>query len=477
MKLIYLFLFLALTQICLAQPKTARQNLTKADKERIEKEADALVKAYMSLDIFSGVVLIAQGGKPFYHKAFGLANRETKTPNTINTRFDIGSMNKSFTKVIVLQMVNEGKLKLSDPMGKYLDGFAPEAAEKVTIEQLLNHTSGFGDYHTSEYFDLPISEKTLANIIQIIQQLPLMFEPGTAQAYSNAGYVLLGGIIEKASGKPYYQNVRERIVKPLRLKNTYLEDKYNVPQRAIGYLYTMRGELENNEGFQENPTPAGGFYATTTDLLTFYRAYHYGNKLWDESTRSLDEFYAFNQEHQNTGGAMMHAGGFNGANTVLFEILRDQISVIVLANMDEPVAEQLGTGILAIIRGKQPEPPVLPARMLVYQTFKEKGIDYVKENFETLTRNFHPDDPKDILLNMIGYNLLYSDRAEEVDEAIQIFELNAELFPDVANVWDSLGEAWLKKGDKHKALKFYKKALEITPDLPSAKKMVKELSQ
>ncbi len=477
MKLRMLLIFMLLINGCYAQSTINKQNLSKADRERIGRETDALVKAYTDLDIFSGVVLIAQDGKPFYHKAFGLANRETKTPNTTNTRFDIGSMNKSMTKVIVLQMVNEGKLKLSDPLGKYLDGFTPEIAEKVTVEHLLNHASGFEAYHTPEYFELPMSEKTLDKTVKWIQKFPLMFEPGTDQAYSNAGYVLLGAIIEKASGKSYFQNVRERIVEPLGLKNTHLEDKYKVPQRAIGYYKTMRGALEDNEWLQEVPTPAGGFYSTTSDMLKFYRAYHYGDKLWNEATQKLDNFYPFYQQHQTTGGAMTHAGGFEGANTVHYEILRDHISVIVFANMDEPVAEQLGAGILAIIRGKQPEQPALPARMAVYQTFKEKGIDYVKTNFEELTRNFHPEDPKDMILNMIGYNLLYADNAVEVDEAVQIFELNTELFPDVANTWDSLGEAWLKKGDKHKALKFYKKALEVNPDLPSAKKMVKELSQ
>ena len=207
-------------------------------------------------------------------------------------------------------------------------------------------------------------------------------------------------------------------------------------------------------------------------MLTFYRAFHYGDELWDEAARSMDDMYKFYQEHQNTGGAMTHAGGFEGANTVHYEILRDKISVIVFANMDEPVAENLGAGILAIIRGKKPESPTLPANQLVYTTWKEKGPNYVKKNWETLTVNFHPSDPKDLILNAIGYDLFFNG---EIDEALAIFKLNTELFPNIGNCWDSYGEALLKKGRKEEALQAYKKALEINPNIPSAKKAVKEL--
>lgn len=302
----------------------------------------------------------------------------------------------------------------------------------------------------------------------------MMFEPGTEQEYSNAGYVLLGLIAEKATGKSYYDLVEERILDPLDMNDTFLREKYTVPNRAIGYYKTMKGELINNDHLQEIPTPAGGFYSTTSDILTFYRAFHYGDKLWDEETRSLDEAYPFYQEHMTTGGAMTHAGGFEGANTVLYEILRDRISVVVFANMDEVVAEDLGAGILAIIRGEEPTSPNLSANQAVYQAYTRHGADYVKNNWEELTTNFHPQDPKDLILNMIGYTLLHSG---EVQEAVEIFRLNTEMFPDVANCWDSYGEALLETGNREEALSAYKKALEIRPDMQSAIDAVQRLEQ
>jgi tetratricopeptide (TPR) repeat protein len=140
--------------------------------------------------------------------------------------------------------------------------------------------------------------------------------------------------------------------------------------------------------------------------------------------------------------------------------------------MDEPVAENIAEGILSIVRGQKPDEPVLPAQQLVWSALIEKGPEYVKQNFEDLTRNFHPTDPKDIILNSIGYDLIFEGNLED---AISVFELNVELFPEAANCYDSLGEALLKIGDKSKALKKYKKALELDPELPSAKIMVKEI--
>lgn len=445
--------------------------------ENLESKVDALVQQYRDLDLFAGVVLVAERGNPVYHKAFGYADRENQLKNTTDTKFDIGSMNKAFTKVAVLSLARDGKLSLSDPLGKFLDGFDPAAAKKVTVEQLLEHTSGLGDYHGPDYWKLSYEEKGIDGRVELIRKMPLQFEPGTEQVYSNAGYILLGAIIEKATGKDFFTVIRERVVDLLGLKNTYLKDKYQTPGRAIGYTRTMRGELEANDFFQDAPAPDGGFYSTTSDIMTFYRAYHYGDALWDEATRKLDPMYPFLQEHSTTGGAIPHAGGFPGASTAHFEVLRDQISVVVFANRDEIVAEDIAAGILAIIRGQAPKQPAQPAQLLIFQSYRDEGIGYIRENFEDLSANWHPDDPKDMILNGIGYNLMASEDPKELDQAIEFFTLNTELFPEIANVWDSLGEAWRKKGDRQRALKYYKKALEIRPDLVSAREAVAELER
>ena len=261
----------------------------------------------------------------------------------------------------------------------------------------------------------------------------------------------------------------------LGLKNIYLENTATLPNQSVGYLKTIFGELEDNRPFNSPPKPDGGFWATTADILSFYQAYFYTNQLLDATTKAGMEYFTFFEELKGMDGkATAMAGGFNGANTVIFEIPSRQISILVFANMDEPVAEQIGSGILKIIRGEEPPAPTLPAARNVWQAWDQHGKEYVKTHFEELTINFHPQDPKDLILNQVGYGLLSHDRP---GEAVEVFVLNTELFPQVANCWDSLGEAWLKKGDKKKALEMYKKALSIDPMLPSAREMVKELEK
>jgi len=451
---------------------TAQKDETLLKKGELTTKIDKLTKQYSKLDIFSGVVLVAENGNPLYHKAFGLANRSTKETNTIKTKFDIGSMNKTFTHMVLLQLWEQGLLKFEDKLGMYLEGFSKEAAEKITINQLVNHTSGIGDYVGADYFDLKYEDKTIEALVERIKKLPLLFEPGTEDDYSNSGFILLGAIIEKVTGKSYHQNVIERIIEPLKLKETYVINGNEVPNYAIGYYKDMKGKLLDNGNFEEVPSSAGGFYATASDMLTFYREFHYGTKILKHETKMQDEFFSMIQEHNQTGGAIPHAGGWNGANTVHYEILRDKISILVFANMDEPVAEQLGAGILAIVRGKDPKSPSLPAVQNVYQAYTKHGIAYVKDHFYELISNFHPTDPKGLILNQIGYSHL---REKQMEKAIAIFQLNTALFPEDANLWDSLGEAYFKKGNREKALEYYSKALKLDPEMPSAKEMVRKL--
>ena len=466
-KLFSLILGFSMLISCNSQISSKIEN-----SDQLESKVDALVKAYQDLDIFSGVVLVAEKGNLKYHKAFGLANRETNTKNTRQTKFDIGSMNKSFTKVLILQLMESGQLVVTDKLGQYLSGFPEVAANKITIRDLLKHSSGYGDYWGRDFNDLPINQKRIPALVERIKKLRLEFEPGTETSYSNAGYVLLGAIIEKITGKTYHQNVVERIINPLGLTETYVVDKSEVPDRAIGYYKDMKGNIYSNTGFVEVPNPDGGFQSTPQDVMTFYTEYFYGTKLLSQKTKLNDNFFGFINENRTTGGAIPMAGGFPGANTAYFEILRDEISIIVFANMNEPVAEQLGAGILAIVRGQEPKSPSLPAIQNVYNHYLEHGIDYIRDHFYELIDNFHAEDPKGIILNAIGYELL---EEKETETAIAFFKLNVELFPEDANLWDSLGEGYYIKGDKDKALHYYKKALQMDPNLTSAKDMIKKL--
>ena len=438
----------------------------------LTSRVDALVKQYQELDIFSGIVLIAENGDEKYHKAFGLANRETKEQNTITTKFDIGSMNKSFTKTVILQLLEEGKLKMTDTLGKYISGFPKNAASKITIMHLLKHKSGYSQYWGDDFEELTIDEKRIPGLVERIKKLRLHFEPGSDVMYSNSGYVLLGAIIEKITGKTYHQNVIDRIITPLKLTETYVIDKHLVPNKTVGYYKDMKGNISTNIGFTEVPNPDGGFQSTPRDIVKFYTEYFYGSKLLSKSIKNNSTFFGGNIKNRTNGKASFMAGGFPGTNTAYYEVLRDKISIIVFANMDEPVAEQLGAGILALIRGEQAKKPSLPANQNIYKHYKKHGLKSVEENFYNLIENFHSEDPKGLILNGIGYDFLKEGNTEE---ALLFFKLNAKLFPEDANLWDSLGEVYYLKGNINKSLEYYNKALALDPFMESSKKMIQKI--
>ena len=237
---------LALGWACGDSPSQSR------DWDGLSVAIDSLIGDYESLGIFSGVVLVASKGSPFYLKAFGPADRGSGTPNNTSTLFDIGSMNKTFTDIVVRQLAEEGKLDLQDKMSSYLPGFSDPRASEITIQHLLEHRSGFTDYHSQDYFNLPLEERRLAAIVERAKSSRLEFDPGTSEAYSNLGYVILGGVIEAATGRSYFEEVRDRIKTPLQLEDTYLTDFSGLSHRvAKGYFYAPLGQLEENVSLQD----------------------------------------------------------------------------------------------------------------------------------------------------------------------------------------------------------------------------------
>ena len=440
-----------------------------------KSEIEDLIQGYVDLGIFSGVVLVMDQGDPLFHKAYGLADRETGRMVRLNTLFDIGSMNKTFTSIVIRQLASEGVLSLSDPLAGYLGNFSDPRAADITLTHLLEHRSGFGDYHSEGYFDLPMAERQLQAIVERAKKEILEFDPGMDKAYSNLGYVMLGAVIERATGNSYFEEVHKRIVEPLGLSDTYLKDFEGLQDRmAKGYWYTPLGDLEVSAPIQDVPNPDGGFLSTALDIAKFYRAYYYGDVLLSEDAREQDPMLR-QIRSLPAGRAIGAAGGFEGFNSVLLQLVNEHLTIVVLANMDEPVAERIGAGILAIYRREQPDKPVLPAVQNVRIQYEANGIEYIREHFEELIENFHPTDPKDWILNTLGYAYLYG--AEDTETALEFFKLNTELFPNVPNCHDSYGEALRAKGDLAGAKQAYTRALELDPNLETARKALREIEK
>src|SRR4051812_19076663 len=252
-------------------PDLAFPRLTEAGAlAALSARAEELAKK----DRFSGVVLVARHGKVLLQKPLGRANRETGAPNTLDTQFRLGSMNKMFTAVATLQLVEAGKLALDDPIGKFLPDYPnQDVASKVTVRNLLTHTGGTGDIFGSEFEKNRLTLREHGDYLKLYGARGLTHEPGAEFRYSNYGFVLLGAVIEKVSGLSYYDYVRSHVFQPAGMTATdSLPESEAVPNRSAGYMKANGRWVPNTDTLPVRGTSAGGGYSTAGDLLRFAQA-------------------------------------------------------------------------------------------------------------------------------------------------------------------------------------------------------------
>jgi D-alanyl-D-alanine carboxypeptidase len=301
---------------------------------------------------FSGVWLWAKNGKALTSGARGKADRELGIDNTLNTRFRIGSMNKMFTAVATLQLVERGKLSLADTVGKILPDYPnTNVASKVKIRHLLSHTGGTGDIFGPEFEAHRLELKTLQDYVKLYGARDLQFEPGTKWEYSNYGFLLLGVLIEKVSGKSYYDFVVENIYKVAGMTNSGSEpESAEVANRSKGYMRDQFEMVSNEPTLPWRGTSAGGGYTTATDLMKFADALM-SNKLLKaetlaEATRPQfttgDYGFGFQLGRPGETRNYGHGGGAPGMNAILRVYPESGQSVIVLCNLDSPSASRMG---------------------------------------------------------------------------------------------------------------------------------------
>jgi CubicO group peptidase (beta-lactamase class C family) len=317
---------------------------------------DQIVQSYVSAKTFMGTVLVARGGEVLLSKGYGMANLEWEIPNSPSTKFRLGSVTKQFTAASILLLQERGKLKVEDPVKKYMPD-APAAWDKITIFHVLTHTSGipsftgFADYKQTEPF-----ETTPEKLVARFRDKPLEFAPGEKWNYSNSGYVLLGYLVEKISGQSYATFVQENIFTPLDMKDSgYDSNSKIIPHRASGYTPSKDGPV--NAGFihMSIPFSAGSLYSTTEDLLKWERGLFGGKVLQAASlqkmTTPFKHDYAFGLGVHTTAGhkVIEHNGGIEGFNTDLAYYPDDQLAVVVLGNLNGPageIGERLGAAAL-----------------------------------------------------------------------------------------------------------------------------------
>jgi CubicO group peptidase (beta-lactamase class C family) len=218
---------------------------------------DSFLDRRIAADAFSGVVLVANQGATVYQRAAGIADREGGTPITLDTRLELASVTKLFTRIAVLQLAQAGKLSLEDTVGKFLPKYPnPVVRHKVTVDQLLRHRSGVGSFWNERFMARPADVRSVNDYLELFQDDPLLFEPGTGEAYSNGGYVLLGAIIERVSGKSYHDYLEDHVFRPAGMTRTVPYDR-RVPTKDAAIGYTRQPLAGPMPGDRRLAGPAG----------------------------------------------------------------------------------------------------------------------------------------------------------------------------------------------------------------------------
>jgi len=343
--------------------RTAVATATPASLAAVKPLIDAIADLG-STGQFAGAVLIAKDGAPLFTDAFGLASRSPDVRNRTDTKFNLGSMDKMFTAVATMQLVEQGRLSLDGRISDYWPDYPNQGvAAKVTIHQLLVHTSGMGDCFEGDFFTTPKDQlRTLQGYLPLFVHEPLQFQPGARFAYSNEGYIVLGLIIEKVTGQSYWDYVKQNVFRPSEMSHTgaYQLDT-EVPNRAIGYTTldaqgNETGTLADNTPLMPiKGTPAGGGYSTVEDLLRFSSALLSYRLLSPESTELLlagkvevteGSQYAYGFFDRTIAGQRVvgHSGGAPGVCNFIDMYLDAGYAVVVLSNTDQgclPVLESL----------------------------------------------------------------------------------------------------------------------------------------
>lgn len=335
--------------------------------KEMASELESFGRRLTEADVFSGAVLLAKDGEVIYKGAFGTANKDFNVPNRVDTKFNLGSMNKMFTAVAIAQLVEKGKLSFDDPLSKFIPDFPnPEAAKKIQIKHLLSHTAGLGGYFSPRYDGMSRARlRTVDDMMKLAREdeKDIAFEPGSRWRYSNTGMMVLGKVIEIVSGQSYFDYVRENIYKPAGMSNTdcYELDKVNV-NLAVGYekRFSDEGVSWANNVFAHvlRGGPQGGGYSTVEDLLRFDQALRSGKLVSTAMVKTLttpkpelnSPDYGFGFGVDSARGVTGHSGGFTGIHSNLDIYVNSGWTAIVMSNYSRgasPLVQKMGSMIAA----------------------------------------------------------------------------------------------------------------------------------
>jgi len=457
---------------------------TKAEK------IDQLISKYKDYKYFNGSALVVDNSNVVLKKGYGFANMEWNIPNQPDTKFRLGSITKQFTSMLIMQLVEKDKIKLDGKLTEYLPYYRKDTGDKITVHMLLNHTSGIPSYTDKPEFNKDVSRKSYApdDFIKEFCSGDLQFEPGTKWVYNNSGYFILGAIIEHVTGMSYEEALTKNILQPLGLKETgYDNSDPVIEKRAAGYEKIASGFRNSSFLDMSLPYAAGSMYSTVEDLYRWDKALQTEKLITKKSLDKIFEksfliggtaYYGYGWtidkriEGKDTLRVITHGGGINGFSTINYMIPSKGQYVIMFCNLGHTPLSEMTNKIIDILDGKEVKIPAQSIADRLAEMIKEDGVETAVEQFKQIKEKKDLFSLKENEMNQLGYSYLSENK---IDEALAVFKLNVDEFPKSGNVYDSYGEALLKKGNKEEALINYRKSVELDPRNTGAIKILKDL--
>jgi CubicO group peptidase (beta-lactamase class C family) len=448
----------------------------------------SVARRFHEVTRFSGAVLVMQGEKVLLCEGYGLSDREHGIECSSTTKFRLASVTKQFTATAVLRLVQDEKIELQAPISKYLPELNPAIASRVTVHQLLSHTSGLiRDVETLGDKDMG-DHLTIAEMLGLIGGSELQTEPEADYSYSNTGYVLLAAVIEKVTGKSYGQAMTDLFFDPLEMKNTGHEMAGRLlPGRARGYSLLPDGAVNAPYEDKSYVTGAGSLYSTVDDLGMWIRAVKKHAVLSPKMTERLFTAYTpqygygwvpFEYQTRAEKGVLEkfqgwgHDGACPGFLTQISLYPEQNISVIFLSNSQPAPIPTLLEQLANVLLGNEVSYPLEPVADAIFREALGCGVAAAVGRWQALKESLAPGLPTPEHMNGTGYRYL---RSHQLDKALRVFQLQVAVFPENANAHDSLGEAYLEMGQRDSGIACYRRALELDPSRQSSRQVLEGL--
>ena len=444
---------------------------------QLSQRFDSLLQSYYKNGLFEGTALIADSTGIIYHKSFGFANHNYSILNDTSTIFRLGSLEKQFTAMLVLQLIEKGKLNLQAKITDYLPTYRKETGDKVTIEHLLTHTSGILNYTAlpnvwNDSLQLAYQPEYL---LRKFCSSDLEFKPGTKYRYSNTNYFILSQIIQQATGKPLAVILKENILIPAGMRRTGLDDNITILQnKALGYYRLANAYVNEPYIYVPNAIGAASIYSTAYDLYLWDRILHTDKLLSDANLKSYssphfsiapDYAYGFGWEFTRTSIAdkdtietMEHSGAIRAFRSVIFRVPKEKKCIILLSNCANQSGYDLFENIMQIFRRKKFTQPNRLLADTLYSIMQKTTVENAIWSYKKLKLSDSTAyDFSSSSLEFLGERLLLF---QNYVAAIAIFQLAVAENPGYTYGYFYLGKAYEKSGKLNEAVKAYQKVVD-----------------